>query len=96
MSRPDKSYLSPEDEAKLNKALEKLKDIHTALARVNECSGALARYISIRNEIIEMGWPAVQQKYHPDFNVDDPAALEMYRFVRFVHESMDKDAGAGS
>jgi hypothetical protein len=83
------SYLSPEDKAKLDSAYNTLKDIHTTLVRVNTQSGALARFEAIEDEINEKGWPAVQQKYHPDFNIDDPAAIQMYEFVKFVHQSME-------
>jgi DNA repair exonuclease SbcCD ATPase subunit len=74
----------------LTQAVRSLEEIREQLTRANEASGALARYDALRQEIAQTGFAAVQEKYHPDCNTEDPAAFALFAFCRFVHMSMQK------
>lgn len=79
------------DEELLEKVLKNLEEIRDKLVYVNTLNGNLARYKSIKREIRETGWDGICQKYHPDINTGDPAAYELFRFYKYVYDTMDKD-----
>ena len=71
--------------------VERLVDIREQLKRVNETLGYAARVKAIRQEILQCGWDGILAKYHPDVNVDDPAAYPLFELYRFVYNSMAKE-----
>ncbi len=70
--------------------LKSLEDVRDKLTLANERLGYLERYNAAKREIREQGWSAVCAKYHPDVNVNDPAAHELFQFYKFVYETMDR------
>ena len=80
-----------QDKELLGKILEDLEEIRDKLVYANTINGNLARYKSIKKEIEETGWDGICLKYHPDINIGDPAAYELYRFYKFVYDTMDRN-----
>jgi hypothetical protein len=39
-------------------------------------------------EILNVGWNNIKVKYHPDNNLDNPRAFELYELYRDVYEGM--------
>jgi hypothetical protein len=76
---------------KLKKVLKNLEDIRDKLIEVNTLNGSLARYEAMKQEIQENGWPGVCAKYHPDINIGEPAAHELFAMYRFVYDTMNRD-----
>lgn len=76
---------------KLRRVLENLEEIRDKLVEVNTLTGGLARYNAMKEEIKEKGWSAICSKYHPDINVGDPAAHELFAMYRFVHDTLDRE-----
>ena len=79
------------DNEKLGRILESLEDIKGKLIEVNKMTGALAQYESMKQEIKNIGWSGVCAKYHPDINMGDPAAYELFAMYRFVYDNIDRD-----
>jgi hypothetical protein len=44
----------------------------------------------MRKEIESIGWGGILQKYHPDINIDDPAAFPLFELYKFVCSTMHK------
>lgn len=65
--------------------LEKTRDL---LISMNTKNGNLARYSAIKQEIKELGWSGICSKYHPDVNIDDPAAHELFQLYKYVYSTM--------
>ena len=42
----------------------------------------------IQLEILTIGWNGVLEKYHPDFNIDDPDAENIFKLYKHVFENM--------
>lgn len=78
------------DEVRLKSALNSLEDIRVKLARVNEQLGYMARFNAMKREIEELGWDGICSRYHPDINIEDPAAYELFQFYRFVYDNMNR------
>ncbi len=78
--------------AQLEYILEKLEDIKQKLILINTQNGNLARYQTMKAEIIENGWNQICERYHPDFNIDDPAAIEVFTMYKFVYDTMDRNS----
>ena len=76
---------------KLKKALKNLEDIRDRLIEVNKLTGSLARYEAMKEEIRKTGWSGICAKYHPDINVGEPAAHELFAMYRFVYDTMERD-----
>jgi hypothetical protein len=72
----------------LSDILETLSRMRDKLIEINETSGHIANYVTMRREIEALGWGGILAKYHPDINVDDPAALPLFELYRFVYNSM--------
>jgi len=70
--------------------LENLARIRDKLIEINERSGYVANYVAIRTEISEIGWGGVLLKYHPDINIDDPAAYPLFELYKYVYSTMNK------
>lgn len=70
--------------------ITRLEGIRDDLAAANERLGYLARFNSIKQEIIDLGWTGVCARYHPEINIDDPAAYEVFQMYKFVYENLDR------
>ncbi len=80
----------PEHDAQpLEDMLAKLEEIRDKLVQVNETLGYAARVSAIKREIVEVGWDGILARYHPDINIDDPAAGPLFELYRFVYNSME-------
>ena len=79
----------PENE-RFQNSLKTLEDVQKKLARVNEQLGYMAKCKAMKHEIEELGWEGICARYHPDINVDDPAAYELFQYYRFVYDNMSR------
>jgi len=70
--------------------LESLARMRDKLIEINEKSGHIANYVAMRREITELGWSGILAKYHPDINVDDPAAWPLFELYRFIRDSLSR------
>ena len=68
--------------------LKNLNLIRDKLIEINEKNGSIANFIAMRKEIESLGWGGILQKYHPDINIDDPAALPLFELYKFVYSTM--------
>ncbi len=72
----------------LSGALQNLQEARDRLVRINTQNGSLGRYNAMKQEILELGWDTICAKYHPDINMDDPAAFELFSFYQFVYQTI--------
>ena len=79
------------DQELLDGIFKNLEEIRDKLVYANTLNGNLAKYKSIKKEIQETGWDGICMKYHPDINTGDPAAYELFRFYKFVYDTMDRN-----
>ncbi len=79
------------DEDPLESILSDLEHIRDMLTEVNTQLGCFERYRLMREEIAAVGWGGILNRYHPDINVDDPAAAELFALYRFVYEQMQSE-----
>jgi hypothetical protein len=70
--------------------LKRLEDIRDTLKKANESVGYLARFGAMKAEIKQAGWAGICAKYHPEVNIGDPAAYELFVLYKFVHDNMDR------
>ncbi|HEX9060777.1 MAG TPA: hypothetical protein VF941_11415, partial [Clostridia bacterium] len=56
-----------------------------------EENGTLERARQMREEIKELKWSGICQKYHPDINVDDPAKFELFKFYKYLYDTMKEN-----
>lgn len=42
----------------------------------------------IQQEILTIGWNGIIEKYHPDVNLDDPEAVNVFKLYKHVYENM--------
>ena len=75
----------------LSDILKNLSRIRDKLIEINERNGNIANYITMRKEILQLGWGGILQKYHPDINVDDPAAFPLFELYKFVYSTMETE-----
>jgi hypothetical protein len=71
---------------KLNDALNKLVEVRDQLEEVNRVMGAMARFEAMKQEIRDIGWDGILAKYHPDNNLDDPAAFPLFEMYKFSYD----------
>jgi hypothetical protein len=64
--------------------------IRDRLLEINAKSGNTASFRAMRDEIRHVGWSGILQKYHPDINIDEPAAMALFELYRFVYGTMGK------
>lgn len=83
--------IDKDHESQLDRVLKDLENIRDKLIEVNTMNGNIARFRLIKEEIKQMGWPAVCAKYHPDININDPAAYELFQLYRFVYSTMERE-----
>ena len=74
----------------LSHVLKQLEDTRDMLVKTNTQNGNLARYHAMKQEIQQIGWSGICAKYHPDVNINDPAAHELFQLYKFVYTTMDK------
>ncbi len=89
MNEDDKELTREEQFESILIDLEHIRDM---LTEVNVQLGFLQRYRDMRDEITELGWGGILNKYHPDINVDDPAAAELFALYRFVYDEMQRES----
>lgn len=70
--------------------LRRLGDIRDTLAKANENIGYLSRFNAMREEINKIGWSGICAKYHPDVNMGDPAAYELFQLYKFTYDNMER------
>jgi hypothetical protein len=70
--------------------LRNFNHIRARLLEVSAKSGSTASFHAMREEIERVGWGGILAKYHPDVNVDDPAAVPLFELYRFVYTTMKK------
>jgi hypothetical protein len=70
--------------------LKRLEDIRDTLKSANERFGYLARFSAMKTEIKQIGWSGICAKYHPEVNIGDPAAYELFLLYKFVYDNMDR------
>lgn len=80
---------------KLKMILKDLEEVREKLKEVNNLTGALARFESMKQEIKSIGWSGICAKYHPDINISDPAAHELFAMYRFIYDAMERDGYRG-
>ena len=68
--------------------LRNFNRIREKLLEINAKSGSTASFRAMRDEIESTGWNGILAKYHPDVNVDDPAAFALFELYRFVYGTM--------
>jgi len=73
-----------------NEVLKNISSIRDNLVRHNAKNGGTAGYFAMRREIETIGWGGILQKYHPDINVQNPAAMALFELYRFVWKTMRK------
>lgn len=73
----------------IEKVRRSLEEIHELLLKENRLNGSLTRYEDMKNEIEQIGWADICAKYHPDINIDDPAAFELFEFYKYVYSRME-------
>ena len=54
----------------------------------NKRAKIIEKLNDIQEEILEIGWNGIQEKYHPDVNVDDPEAFAIYKLYKHIYEKM--------
>lgn len=77
-------------EEQLESILHDLENIRDMLIEVNEQLGCFERYRAIKEEIEQVGWSSILNQYHPDINVDDSAAIELFTLYKYVYETMNQ------
>lgn len=77
----------------LSDILQNLARIRDKLIEINEKNGNIANYVAMRKEIEVIGWGGILQKYHPDVNIDDPAAFPLFELYKFVYSTMQNGSG---
>lgn len=70
---------------------DRLENLCKKLMEINRNNGTTERYELMKEEIKTIGWPAIVQKYHPDVNIDDPAAHELFRFYKYTYDKLKSD-----
>ncbi|MGI5918343.1 MAG: hypothetical protein ACOX8N_01600 [Christensenellales bacterium] len=70
--------------------LRNFNRIREKLLEINAKKGHAVSFRVMREEIDCLGWSGILAKYHPDINVDDPAAFALFELYRFVYSTMKK------
>jgi hypothetical protein len=50
----------------------------------------------IQAEILLVGWNGIIEKYHPDFNIDDEDANNVFKLYKHVYENMKQRVSINS
>lgn len=77
-------------EDQLQIMLNELTRLKNELNSINKKTGAIERAIKMREEILNFGWQHVVKNYHPDVNISDPAANELFRMYKYIYDDMKR------
>jgi hypothetical protein len=83
----------PEDDSAqlpVRDILRNFNRIREKLLEINEKKGRVVSFRAMQEEINSVGWGGILEKYHPDINMDDPAAFALLELYRFVYSTMKK------
>ena len=69
---------------------DQLQEALAKITKVNDILGYAERSNSIRKLIKEHGWDVICKTFHPDNNINDPAAYEMFELCKYLHEDMKR------
>lgn len=50
----------------------------------------LSKLNEIQTEILTLGWNGIIKKYHPEYNMDNPEAENIFKLYKQVYENMKK------
>ncbi len=50
----------------------------------------IKKFNEIQNEILNIGWKGVLERYHPDSNMDHPEAFKVFQLYKEILENMRK------
>ena len=70
--------------------LQKLLLLQTELYKVGEITGANKNAKIIAEEIKELGWTNIVNKYHPDCNMHDLASHHLFEMYKFIKDNIDR------
>ncbi len=76
------------DAKRLREILRALSGVNALLRQYNDANGNTLRYRQMCQEIETLGWDGILERYHPDNNVKDPGAMELFDLYRFVRKTM--------
>jgi shikimate kinase len=48
----------------------------------------ISKLNEVQEEILIIGWDGIMQKYHPDANLDDPEASNIFKLYKHIYQSM--------
>jgi hypothetical protein len=74
----------------LNEALKKAHKVYESLKIAMEVTGTNARIKKMKEEILLLGWDKVVEKYHPDVNIHDKAANELFEMYKYVNDNIER------
>lgn len=80
--------MSEKDLSHITKELNKIKD---RLIELGEKNGTNARVRDMKAEITSIGWVGILEKYHPENNLEDPAAHELFQMYKYIFFKMRED-----
>ncbi|MDQ2084903.1 hypothetical protein RBH29_00435 [Herbivorax sp. ANBcel31] len=75
----------------INSIMGELTKCSNELSDLSKKTGTSTKVDKIREEISEFGWKHILQKYHPDVNIDDPAANELFQLYKCVYDDIKKN-----
>ena len=73
-----------------DEVIKNLSGIRNTLVKLCANHGGTPGYFAMRRQIETLGWGGILQKYHPDVNVENPYAMELFELYRFVWKTMNK------
>lgn len=73
---------------KLQEMYEKALFIRDKIVTINEQNGTIERVQKMQKEILMIGWDGIQKKYHPDANLEEKAAPELFKMYKYIYENM--------
>jgi hypothetical protein len=74
----------------LEKILEKLNILQSKLSEIKNYTETGNKIETMKSEIINIGWEGILDKYHPDVNIDDPAAMDIFLMYKSLYSHMIK------
>lgn len=72
----------------LQKILRQLEELQIKLNKIKDISGAGDRIEKMKSEIHSYGWNGIIKKYHPDINLDEPEAMDLFLMYKAVYTQM--------
>lgn len=77
----------------LTKSLKELEEISRKLRIAMLLTKTNVRIKKMKEEILLLGWDKIVEKYHPDVNIHDKAANQLFEMYKYVNENLDKVEG---